>query len=127
MATPDTTCTFLRARPTLEVGDLGTVLEFLGEVVGLPIGVVQGEPPMFAIVGVADAEIGLVEVDEPALPEGAACYISVTGLDALVERIQAAGVELDVEPTVRPWGTRDIVVAVPGEAPRLAFGEQVDR
>ena len=36
---------------------------------------------MFAIVGDGAGEIALVEVDEPALPEGAACYVTVTELD----------------------------------------------
>jgi len=116
---------FDRARPTLEVGDLGTALAFLADVVGLPVTVTQGEPPRFAMVGEGHAEIALVEVDEPAIPEGAACYVTMVGLDELVDRIAAAGVELALPLTVRPWGQRDIVVRIPGEGPLVAFGEEV--
>lgn len=113
-----------RSRPALEVGDLGAALAFLTDVVGFPARVVEGEPPLFAIVGDDAAEIALVEVDEPAIPQGAACYVTLTGLDDLVERIAAAGIELDIPPTERPWGQRDIVVRLPGEGPLLAFGER---
>lgn len=116
---------FENARPTLEVGDLTEALAFLTDVVGLPLIVSEGEPPMFAMVGEGPAEFALVEVDEPAVPEGAACYVTLEGLDALIDRIAAADVELDVPLTVRPWGQRDIVVTVPGEGPKVAFGERV--
>jgi hypothetical protein len=119
--------TFERSRPSLEVGDLGAALAFLTEVVGFTAPVVEGEPPMFAIIGDGPAEIALVEVDEPAVPQGAACYVTVTGLDGLVERIAAAGVALDLPLTERPWGMRDVVVTVPGEGPKLAFGEGMER
>ncbi len=116
---------FHRSRPTIEVGDLGTALGFLTDVVGFAVQVVEGEPPMFAIVGEEQAEIALVEVDEPAIPEGAACYVTVSGLDGLLERLAAADCPLDVPLTERPWGLRDIVVLVPGEGPRVAFGEPI--
>ena len=119
--------TFEHSRPSLEVGDLGTALGFLTEVVGFSAHVVEGEPPMFAIIGEGPAEIALVEVDEPAIPGGAACYVTVTGLDDLVGRIAAAGIELDIPMSERPWGTRDVVVTIPGEGPRLAFGEVIAR
>ncbi len=115
--------TFDHARPSLEVGDLGTALRFLTEVVGMAAEVVEGEPPLFAIVGTGTAQIALVEVDEPALPAGAACYVYVRGLDRLVDRLEAASVRLAVPVTERPWGARDLVVAVPGEGPMIAFGE----
>jgi catechol 2,3-dioxygenase-like lactoylglutathione lyase family enzyme len=117
---------FERSRPSVEVGDLAAALAFLTDVVGMPLQVVDGQPPVFAIVGTGDAEIALVEVDEPALPAGAACYVTVTELDGLLARLAAAGVTLDVELTDRPWGMRDIVVTVPGEGPRIAFGERTE-
>jgi hypothetical protein len=119
--------TFERSRPSLEVGDLGTALGFLTDVVGFTARVVEGEPPMFAIVGDGPAEIALVEVDEPAIPDGAACYVTMSGLDDLLGRIAGAGIELDIPPTARPWGNRDVVVTIPGEGPRIAFGEVIGR
>ncbi|MCU1393464.1 MAG: hypothetical protein JWM34_1892 [Ilumatobacteraceae bacterium] len=116
--------TFERSRPSIEVGDLREALTFLTDVVGFPLIMSEGEPPMFAIVGTDHAEIALVEVDEPALPGGAACYVTLQGLDALIGRIGAAGIELAIPLTERPWGQRDIVVALPGEGPMIAFGER---
>lgn len=122
--------TFERTRPTIEVGDLGTALAFLTEVVGFTATVVEGEPPLFAIVGdgaTDGADLGLVEVDEPAIPQGAACYVTVAGLDELLDRFAAAGIEPDVPLTERPWGLRDVVVTIPGEGPMIAFGERIQR
>jgi hypothetical protein len=117
--------TFESSRPSLEVGDLRAALAFLVDVVGFTAHVVEGEPPIFAIIGEGPAEIALVEVDEPAIPEGAACYVTVTDLGLMIERIAAARIELDLALTDRPWGMRDIVVRIPGDGPRIAFGERV--
>lgn len=117
--------TIERSRPTLEIGDLGAALAFLTDVVGFAARVVEGEPPQFAIIGDGPAEIALVEVDHPAIPEGAACYVTLTGLDGLIERIAAAGAQLAVPLTERPWGLRDVVVRLPGEGPLVAFGERI--
>jgi len=119
------TVTFDNSRPSLEVGDLEAALRFFGDVVGFPVEVVEGEPPMFAIIGSGASQIALVEVEDPAIQNGAACYVYVRGLDDLIERLSAAGVALDVPLTERPWGLRDIVVTVPGDGPRIAFGEPI--
>jgi hypothetical protein len=118
---------FERCRPSIEVGDLGAALAFLTDVVGFTASVVEGEPPVFAIIGEDAADIALVEVDEPAWPDGAACYVTMSGLDDLIERLAQAGIPLDVPLTERPWGLRDIVVTLPGQGPKLAFGERIDR
>jgi predicted enzyme related to lactoylglutathione lyase len=116
---------FEHCRPSIEVGDLAAALAFLTDVVGFTVFVVEGEPPVFAIVGEDAAQIGLVEVDGPARPDGAACYVTMRGLDELIERLAEAGVPLDVPLTERPWGLRDIVVTLPGDGPMLAFGEHI--
>src|SRR4051794_29869977 len=85
-----TMSTFRRSWPSLEVGDLGTASTFLTDVIGFTAHVVEGEPPMFAIIGEGVSEIALGEVDEPALPQGAACSVTVTGLDDLIGRIDGA-------------------------------------
>ncbi len=51
--------------------------------------------------------------------------MTVTDLGGVIERIAAAGIELDLPLTDRPWGMRDIVVRIPGEGPRIAFGERI--
>ena len=116
---------YLDSRPTIEVADLPVALAFLNDVAGLATEVLVGEPPMFAIVAAGAARMGVVEVDDPALPEGVPCYFTLNGLDALIERLDAAGLTLTEPPTTRPWGLRDIVVPCPGGGPLLAFGEPV--
>lgn len=116
--------TFEDVRPTIEVGDLVAALDFFRETVGMNVVVVEGEPPTFAIVGDEGAGLGLVQVDDPAIPLGAACYVTMTGLDELIGRFESAGLNLDVPLTVRPWGQRDVVVTVPGSGPKIAFGER---
>src|SRR6476620_8782739 len=86
--------TIERSRPSLEVGDLGAALAFLTDVVGFTAHVVEGQPPLFAIIGEGPSEIALVEVDEPAIPDGAACYVTLTGIDGLIERLAAVGIAL---------------------------------
>lgn len=116
---------FEQSRPTLEVADLAVALAFLRDVVGMPVAVVEGDPPTFAIVGPEGADLGLVQVPAPAVPVGAACYVTMTGLDGLVARLRAAGIDLEVPLTTRPWGLRDLVVVLPGGGPMVAFGERV--
>jgi hypothetical protein len=78
---------------------------------------------VFAIVGAGTVQLGLVEVGSPAVPEGAACYITLQGLDQFLEQVERAGLPLAVPLTIRPWGLRDVVVACPGGGPMVAFGE----
>lgn len=119
--------TLIRSRPTIEVGDLGQALGFLTDVVGFTVTAVEGEPPMFALVGEGPSEIALVEADDPAIPAGAACYVTIGGLDELVQKIVGAGFELALPVTERPWGLRDLVVRLPGDGPLVAFGEAIGR
>jgi predicted enzyme related to lactoylglutathione lyase len=116
---------YLDSRPTIEVADLGAALAFFNDVAGLATEVVMGEPPMFAIVSAGAARVGVVEVDAPAIPEGVPCYFTLQGLDALIDRLTAAGLAPLEPPTTRPWGLRDIVIPCPGGGPLLAFGEPV--
>ncbi len=114
---------YLDARPTIEVADLPAALAFFNDVAGLDTEVVMGEPPMFAIVGAGPARVGVVEVDAPAHPEGVPCYLTMHGLDTLLERLDRAGLAPSEPPVTRPWGLRDIVIPCPGGGPLLAFGE----
>jgi predicted enzyme related to lactoylglutathione lyase len=119
--------TYLDARPTIEVADLAAALAFWTDVLGFDVMVTMGEPPSFAIVSSGDAVLGLVEADEPTIPEGAPVYITLSGLDALVARLEQASISLAVPITTRPWGLRDLVVACPGGGPLIALGEEVAR
>ncbi|HEY4377144.1 MAG TPA: VOC family protein [Acidimicrobiales bacterium] len=117
--------TYLDARPSIEVGDLGAALAFWTDVVGFEVDTTMGEPPTFAMLSSRSAALALAECDEPAIPAIASVFVTMTGLDGLVERISAAGLTLESEPTTRPWGLRDLVVRCPGNGPFIAFGEQI--
>jgi uncharacterized glyoxalase superfamily protein PhnB len=113
----------LDIRPSIEVADVATALAFWTDTVGLDVEATMGTPPVFAIVAHGDARIALVGAAEPARPTGAAVYVTIDGLDALLARLATAGVELVVPLTDRPWGVRDVVAACPGGGPLVAFGE----
>lgn len=117
--------TFRDARATLEVGDLDAALHFWVDVVGLSVEAQMGEPPMFAIVGSGGVHVGLSRSDDPVVPEICPVFVTVSDLDALVGRFEAAGIVLDQPPTTRPWRIRDVVVRCPGDGPLVAFGEEV--
>ncbi len=117
--------TYVDARPSIEVGDLDAALLFWTDVVGFETEVVMGEPPFFALVRSGGARLGLAHADDPVLPAIAPVFITLQHIDALVERLAAAGIALDAEPTTRPWGIRDLVVRCPGHGPLVAFGEEV--
>lgn len=123
MTTPDADLGFTDARPTLEVADLEAALGFFTGVAGFSTEVTMGDPPTFAIVGAGGAAIGLTQVASPALPEGAACYLTLGDVDRLAERCAAAGLTPAIPPTDRPWGMRDLVIGVPGGGPLVAFGQ----
>ena len=113
------------ARASIEVADLDDALAFWTDIVGFEVEVTMGEPPMFAMVRRGDAHFALARVDEPASMQIAPLFVTLTGLDALVGRLAAAGIALESEPTTRPWGIRDITVRCPGGGPLIGFGEQV--
>ena len=116
---------YLDARPSIEVSDLDAALQFWTDVVGFEIETVMGEPPFVALLRSGGDRLGLSNSDDPPIPDIAPVFITMTNLDALIERFTGAGIALDAEPTARPWGVRDLVVRCPGGGPLLAFGEEV--
>jgi catechol 2,3-dioxygenase-like lactoylglutathione lyase family enzyme len=116
---------YVDARPSIEVGDLDAALTFWTDVVGFETEAVMGEPPFFALVRSGGARLGLSRSDDPVLPAIAPVFVTLHHLDTLIERLAAAGVALESEPTTRPWGIRDLVVRCPGYGPLIAFGEEV--
>jgi predicted enzyme related to lactoylglutathione lyase len=118
--------TYLDARPSIEVGDLDAALMFWTDVVGFDVETVMGEPPFFALVNSGGARLALAHSDDPALPGIASAFVTLVNLDGLISRLEAAGLDLESEPTSRPWGLRDLVVRCPGNGPLIAFGEQIE-
>jgi hypothetical protein len=120
-----TDVTYLDTRPSIEVGDLDAALLFWTDVVGFETEAVMGEPPFFALVRSGGAGLGLSRSDNPVLPVIAPVFVTMVNLDALITRLDVAGIDLESEPTVRPWGIRDLVVRCPGNGPLIAFGEEI--
>jgi hypothetical protein len=116
---------YLDARPTIEVADMATCLAFFNDVAGFTTEAVLGEPPFFAKVACGDVAVGIVATSDPAIPKGAACYLTLRDLDRFIEGARAAGLEFD-PPESHPWGLRDIAFACPGGGPLIAFGEPTD-
>ena len=115
----------VEARASIEVADLDDALAFWTDIAGFDVEVTMGEPPMFAMIRSGAAHLALARVDTPAAMQIAPVFVTLSGLDALVARIAAAGLVLESDPTTRPWGIRDITVRCPGGGPLLAFGEEV--
>jgi len=115
----------LHARPSIEVGDLDAALAFWTDVAGFTVEVTMGEPPFFAMIRNGGAHLALARVDDPAPLSIAPVFVTLAALDVLVARIAAAGLALESEPMVRPWGIRDLTVRCPGGGPIVAFGEEV--
>lgn len=113
------------ARASIEVADLDDALAFWTDIAGFDVEVTMGEPPMFAMIRSGAAHLALARVDAPTPMQIAPVFVTVTGLDALVARLAAAGIALESEPTTRPWGIRDITVRCPGGGPIIAFGEEM--
>lgn len=122
---PSLDVTYLEARPTIEVGDVDATLAFWRDVAGFEVEVVMGDPPEFAMVRSGSASLGLAGSDSPAIPAIAVVFVTLENLDGFVERLTAAGIALESEPTTRPWGLHDLVVRCPGNGPLIAFGERI--
>jgi catechol 2,3-dioxygenase-like lactoylglutathione lyase family enzyme len=119
--------TAVDARASIEVADLDAALAFWTDIAGFAVEVTMGEPPMFAKIRNGAAHLALTRVDAPAPMAIAPVFVTLTGLDALLVRLAAAGIPLVSEPSTRPWGVRDITVRCPGGGPVIAFGEEVSR
>jgi predicted enzyme related to lactoylglutathione lyase len=113
---------FLDSRPTIAVDDFAAALAFWTEACGFDVEVSMGEPADFAIIRSGSACLGLASTSAPSHPDIAVTYLTVNGIEDLLGRFEARGVDVVVPLTERPWGLRDAVVRVPG-GPLVAFGE----
>ena len=120
-----TPVTVTDVRATIAVGDLEPALEFLTGIGGFTVDTTMGEPPIFALVSSGSARLGIVAEADPRQPEFCPVFITVQDLDLVVAGLDAAGVDLEAEPTDRPWNVRDLVVRCPGGGPLLAFGQNI--
>jgi methylmalonyl-CoA/ethylmalonyl-CoA epimerase len=117
------------------VEDLDAALGFWRDALGLPLDKTEenpGENVTIAFLPIGEAEIELLEPTDPAsgiakylAKKGAGMHhvcVEVTGIDAVIERLVAHGVEMINEtPRVRDEGTRYAFVH-----PKSAFGVLVE-
>lgn len=86
----------------------------------------MGEPPTFAIVGVARASLGLAQSDLPAVATDiASVYVDVSGVDGLHAHCVASDIEISVGLTTHQWGQRDFCIRLPS-GHQIAFGQPTD-
>jgi catechol 2,3-dioxygenase-like lactoylglutathione lyase family enzyme len=113
---------FLGARPNFHVRDIDVTVAFYRDLLGFDVVATMGEPkPFFGLVMREGAEIALAQNDDPQ-PVG--CYVYVTGVDALHDRLTAAGAKITNPLTTQPWGNRDFVIADP-DGHQIAIGERL--
>jgi len=118
------TTRFLNARPHLEVADVARSIEFYGQAFGFAVRHSMGDPPVHAILDKDGVTVTLARMDPPTVLSIAACFIDLEGVDELFAHCTAHGLDVRSEPTDRPWGLRDLVVADP-DGNLIAFGERI--
>jgi len=115
---------FKEAAPVYPVDDVEAAVEWYARVFGFELvhlHTPDDEPSSYALIGQRDVTLHLVL--RGSLLTGLSgsfthsgpidAQLTVTGLDALYERVVAAGVELFQEPCEQPWGSRDFVLLDP--------------
>ncbi|MBH0238873.1 VOC family protein [Methylobrevis albus] len=98
----------------LAAGDLDATLAFWRDKLGLVIHA-RFEPPGIAFILAGDMRLFFAPATSPA-----AVYFTVPDLDVAVLRLTAAGVVLDVAPTV-VFEDSEGILGPAGEAERMAF------
>jgi predicted enzyme related to lactoylglutathione lyase len=113
---------FLKSRTTIGVRDVTASIVYYQQALGFEVLATMGEPANFALLGVGDAGLGLVQSASPAVGDFVCCYFDVEGVEELHQRCADAGVAITGALTRQPWGNYDFVIADP-DGHQLAFGE----
>lgn len=115
------------AEPILAVSDVGEAVRWWVDVVGFRVGFVYGDPPTHGGVVPAGAWTGGPRVQLTSRPPlgtgGAMVYVTVSDVDALAARAEAAGAAIATPLGDRPWGVREIeLIDRDGNRIRLGAG-----
>ncbi len=122
--------TYHDAHPALLVSDLAEATQFYCHVLGFEkkwgYSLSEGEPEVRVGVGARSGAFEFHLITDPHIGQTGTgfIYIPMSGVDALYDRCQAHGVQIDMELQDRPWGMRDFRIADPF-GNRLGFGETV--
>lgn len=122
--------------PTLAVRDVGASVGWYSEVLGFGTVFVlpgaDGVPVLghlrwrkYADLLLVPDEGGSESEREKGVGVSLSFLVGDVSVDAMAERLEGRGVELDEGPVMRPWNTREIVVVDP-DGYRLVFFEAVD-
>jgi catechol 2,3-dioxygenase-like lactoylglutathione lyase family enzyme len=93
------------------VAELERALRFYRDVLGFTVSFTNGDPASFAIIHQGGAQLHLVV--QPGKAGSSHAHMMVDDLDAVHERLVAAGATVRQPPKVQEWGLRDIVIADP--------------
>ena len=113
----------LSTRPNLEVADLQPSVDHLVDVFDFAVELHEEEMGL-SLVHRDAVGLAVVRTPHPAVNETTACYIGVSGVEALHAGCVERGAVVVVPLTDHPWGLRDFVAQIPG-GHRLAFGERI--
>ena len=112
----------LSFRPNLLVRDVAVATAFYRDVIGMAVHVEFPDGSFAMLGGHGEAEVALVQHEDPQAGEA---YLYVRGVEALLESCEAAGFEITRPLTTQPWGLRDFVVRDP-DGHLIGIGERID-
>jgi lactoylglutathione lyase len=106
---------FHDAFPILQTADLARAVAFYVDRLGFEEGYRFPEdgPSAFVVVSLGIFSLGLAEADEVAPPARAALWLYCDDVDAEIEALRSAGVEVLTEPEDTEWGERVASVVDP--------------
>jgi DNA-binding transcriptional MerR regulator/catechol 2,3-dioxygenase-like lactoylglutathione lyase family enzyme len=111
-----------RAAPVLASLDLDATQRFYAEKLGFTA---VSTYPDYAISTRDDIELHFWLTDDADIPKQTSCYVRVTGVDALHDEMQAAGVVHPNGPLRdQPWGLREFAI-LDEDGNLIKFGERV--
>ena len=107
--------TYRDASPILQVADMERALGFYRDLLGfeLTYAFPPGETPVFVSLEVAGGTLGLAGTESPVESGSTAIWLYCDDVDAAVEELRAAGVQIIAEPADQAWGERLASVADP--------------
>jgi uncharacterized glyoxalase superfamily protein PhnB len=117
---------FRDAFPIFHTSHLERALAFYSERLGFDerYRFPEAGPPEFILLGLRDFELGLTAVDEIEPAGRVALWLYCDDVDAEIESLRAAGVEVVREPEDQEWGERMATVVDP-DGNEIYIGQRV--
>jgi len=106
--------------PTIVVADVVETIDFYHDKLGFDVDFIWGEPPEHAGVSLGSISVHFSKGNPN--PDGFWIYLVVVDVDALYDRYQGAGLEVEGKPETYPWGMREFNLTDLNGC-RLRFGQ----